>query len=183
MSAISLVTPGPAYLASYVAALRTGWSPDNTRDVHEEQLISIRRNTDAFLKDLIAMEGPIRHADGTITARLPNKMFWIWDGEFCGMIGLRWQAGNDALPPYVSGHIGYSVVPWKRRLGYASQALAMVLNEARGIGLRRVFVSADTGNLASRGVIEKNCGVALGPGSPPATGKIEPGAIGYWIEL
>ena len=23
---------------------------------------------------------------------------WLWDGEFAGQIGLRWQAGTDALP-------------------------------------------------------------------------------------
>ena len=183
MAAISLVTPSRTYLPAYVAALTTGWSPDNTRDVHEEHLISIRRDPDAFLRDLTAMHGPIRHADGSVTPRLPNKMFWIWDGDYCGVVGLRWQPGTDALPPAVPGHIGYGVVPWKRRRGYATEAVAMVLNEARAAGLRRVFLAADAGNPSSRRVIEKNGGLALGPGSPPATGKIEPGAIGYWIDL
>jgi predicted acetyltransferase len=41
----------------------------------------------------------------------------MWDGEFCGSIGLRWLPGTEELPPHCLGHIGYAVVPWKRRLG------------------------------------------------------------------
>ena len=55
----------------------------------------------------------------------------MWDGEFCGSIGFRWQPGTSTLPPYVLGHIGYAVVPWKRGRGYATQALALLLPEAR----------------------------------------------------
>jgi predicted acetyltransferase len=183
MARISLVVPGPAHLAGYVAALKTGWSPDNTQDIHGEQLASIRRDPDAFLKDLLGAGDTIRHADGTVTPRLPDKMFWIWDGDFCGVIGLRWQPESDELPPYVRGHVGYGVVPWKRRRGYASAALALVLVEARAVGLKRVFISADTGNRASRRVIERNGGVPLGPGTRPPTGRIDAGEVGYWIEL
>ena len=51
------------------------------------------------------------------------------------MIGLRWQAGTQELPPHCLGHIGYSIVPWKQRLGYATSALAQLLPEARAEGL------------------------------------------------
>jgi predicted acetyltransferase len=183
MTRLALVNPSRAYLPGYVAALETGWSPDNTQDIHWEQLASIRRDTDAFLKDLLGAGGVIRHADGSVTRRLPDKMFWLWDGEFCGIIGLRWQPDSEELPPHVHGHIGYGVVPRKRRRGYASQALALVLPEARRIGLRRVFLVADEDNLASRRVIERNGGLLLGPETPPATGQLDPGEVGYWIEL
>jgi predicted acetyltransferase len=180
---ISLVIPSRTYLPGYVAALETGWSPDNTQDIHEEHLVSIRRDADAFLQDLVSVTGTIRHADGTVTPRLPNKLFWIWDGEFSGIIGLRWQAGTDALPSYLRGHIGYAVVPWKRRRGYATRALAQTLPEARAAGLKRVFITADEDNIASRRVIEKNGGVPVGPNTPPPTGMVTLGSLGYWIEL
>jgi predicted acetyltransferase len=183
MAQLTLVNPSRAYLLGYVAALKTGWSPDNTQDIHAEQLASIRRDTDAFLKDLLGAGSTIRHTDGTVTSRLPDKMFWLWDGEFCGIVGLRWQEGGEELPPYVHGHIGYGVVPWKRRRGYATTALALILAEARQIGLRRVFLVADEDNLASRRVIERNGGVLSGPDSRRATGQLDSGEVGYWIEL
>lgn len=183
MTPISLVTPGSDYLAGYIAALETGWSPDNTQDIHEEQLTSIRRDAAAFLADLTDPGDTIRHADGTTSARLPDKMFWIWDGEFCGIAGLRWRMGSDELPRFVRGHIGYGVVPWKRRLGYASAALALLLPVAREVGLKRVFITADSTNVASRRVIERNGGVPLGRGTRRATGRLGSGEVGYWIEL
>jgi predicted acetyltransferase len=181
MPELTLITPSRAHIPGFVAALKTGWSPDNTQDIHAEQLTSIRRNVDAFLKDLTGAGGTIRHADGTVTPRLANRMFWMWDGEFCGIVGLRWQPGTVDLPPYVRGHIGYGVVPWKQRRGHASRALALVLPVARAAGLPRVFISARVDNIASRRVIERNGGVPLGPGTPPATGRIDADEAGYWI--
>jgi len=182
MAAISLVIPSRVYLPGYIAALETGWSPSNTHDLHKEHLTSIRRDADTFLKDLVGPTATFSHPDGTVTPRLPDKLFWIWDGEFCGVIGLRWQSGTDELPDYVRGHIGYAIVPWKRRLGYATQALRMILAEARAVGLTRVFLTTDVDNIASRTVIERNGGVAIGPSTPP-TGHFETGETGYWIEL
>ena len=103
--------------------------------------------------------------------RLPGFVRWIWDGELAGSIGLRWQPGTDALPPHVLGHVGYAVVPWKRRRGYATRALGLLLPEARAQGLRRVELTADPDNLASHRVIERNGGVLIGRiGKPAAYG-------------
>jgi predicted acetyltransferase len=82
----------------------------------------------------------------------------MWDGDFCGSIGLRWQPGTSALPDYVLGHIGYAVVPWKRRLGYATRALALLLKEARREGLDHVVVTTDPDNEPSQKVILANGG-------------------------
>jgi predicted acetyltransferase len=82
----------------------------------------------------------------------------MWDGEFCGTIGFRWQPGTTDLPPYCLGHIGYAVVPWKRGNGYATRALGLLLPEARDRGLPFVELTTDEGNLASQRVIEANGG-------------------------
>jgi predicted acetyltransferase len=86
---------------------------------------------------------------------------WLWDGEFCGSISLRWQAGRSDLPPHCLGHIGYGVVPWKQRRGYATEALRQLLPLARSEGLPFVEVTTDPDNIASQRVIEANAGVLV----------------------
>jgi predicted acetyltransferase len=83
----------------------------------------------------------------------------MWDDEFCGSIGFRWQPGTSSLPSHCLGHIGYSVVPWKRRRGYATKALALLLAEARQECLAYVEITTDPDNLASQKVITANGGL------------------------
>ena len=85
-------------------------------------------------------------------------MRWIWDGEFCGSIGFRWQPGTEDLPPTCLGHIGYAVVPWKRRRGYATQALRELLKGVGRHGLRYVEITTAPDNVPSQRVIEANDG-------------------------
>lgn len=73
--------------------------------------------------------------------RLPGFRRWIWDGEVAGSIGLRWQRGTAELPPHVLGHIGYAVMPWKRRRGHATEAVRLMLGEARALGLPFVEIT------------------------------------------
>jgi predicted acetyltransferase len=157
-----LVPPCRELLAEYEAALAAGWSPNNTRDVSGEQLAALRRDRDAFLADLSAAEGTVTLGDGRVVPRLPFRLFWLWDGAFCGTISLRFQRGTEALPSYCSGHVGYAVVPWKRRRLYATRALGLLLPIAREEGLDRVLVTCDEDNLASRKVIEANGGILAG---------------------
>jgi predicted acetyltransferase len=160
------------YLPSYVQALRRAWSPNHLRpEEATEELRCIERDPNAFLTgltDLGAAGATVTLPDGSQVPRLPGYRRWMWDGEFCGVIGLRWQPGTVELPPYYLGHIGYSVVPWKRRLGYASAALAMLLPEARARGLPYVELTADIGNVASQRVIEASGGVLLETFKKPA---------------
>jgi predicted acetyltransferase len=152
-------------LQSYVAAaLKQGWSADNVRGAAAaaEELASISEDPDRFLASLVdrdASGAPVTLPDGSTVARLPGYRRWIWDGEFCGSIGFRWQRGSSDLPPYCLGHIGYAIVPWKQRLGYATLALQYLLPEARREGLAYVEITTDPDNLASRRVIEANGGI------------------------
>jgi predicted acetyltransferase len=153
---LQVLEPSLSQLSAYPDALARRWSPNNVRDVSGEQLAAIRSGGEAFVAELLSQSGTVRLADGTETAKLPNRVRWMWDGAFAGHIGLRWQPGTDALPDHVLGHIGFAVVPWKRRRGYATRALALMLPVAREIGLNRVEITTDPDNPASQRVIEAN---------------------------
>lgn len=169
METFTLVVPGPAHLPGYIAALEAGWSPDTTRDVCAEQLAAIADDPAGFLRGLQEHEGRTVTTDaGLVVPRLPGAVLWMWDGALCGSINFRHQPGTLELPPHVSGHIGYAVVPWKQRRGYATRALALMLAVAHARGLPRVVVTCDGDNAASRRVIEANGGV-LARTEPHAT--------------
>lgn len=174
---MKLVWPSREYLPGYIAALERGWSPDNIRGqvAAREELARIATDADAFLASLVDKEGtggPITLPDGTRVPRLPGYRRWMWDGEFCGSIVFRWQRGTEALPPYCLGHIGYSVVPWKQRRGYATQALREVLRDAKAEGLRYVDITTAPDNVPSQRVIEANGGVFVEEFiTPPALGS------------
>jgi predicted acetyltransferase/L-amino acid N-acyltransferase YncA len=163
--AFSLVTPAREHLDSYVGALKAGWCADNMRpEARLEELDSIEKDADAFLAQHVDREAkgpPVTLPDGSQVRRLPGYRLWIWDGEFCGSIGFRWQPGTTALPPHVLGHIGYAVVPWKRWRGYATRALARMLENARKEGLAHVDITTDPENVASQRVIVANGGVLV----------------------
>ena len=186
-AALHLIQPTLEALPSYAAALSRGWSPDNIRRevAAREQLAKIDDDAAAFVAqqtDRDAKGPPIKLPDGSTAARIPGYQMWMWDGEFCGSIGFRWQPGTSALPPHVLGHIGYAVVPWKRRRGYATAALGMLLPRARAEGLAFVEITTDADNPASQRVILANGGVLVGPYTkPPQYGEAD--GLKYRIDL
>jgi predicted acetyltransferase len=162
---MELVWPARAHLDSYGHALRSGWSPNNLRpEEAQEETARIAEDPDAFLASRVDREaqgGPILLGDGSLAQRLPGYIRWIWDGEFCGVLGFRWQPGTAALPSHVLGHIGYTVVPWKRGRGYATEGLRLLLIDARAEGLPYVELTTDPDNISSQKVITKNGGVLV----------------------
>ncbi|MBN9061017.1 MAG: hypothetical protein BGP06_17250 [Rhizobiales bacterium 65-9] len=155
-----LQTPKLALLDGFEDALARGWSPYTLADVSQQELKRLRADRAAYLASLNAQSGWIVLPDGRMVPKLPSRGFFINDGDFCGRIGLRFQHGTTELPDYTSGHIGYSIVPWKRGRGYATTALRTMLPIARDVGLPFVVITCNDDNHASRRVIEK-CGGAL----------------------
>ncbi len=161
-----LIWPSEEHLPSYIDALERGWSPNREREeAIGEELQKISNDRAAFLAGLVDREAkgaPITLPDGSTVPRLPGYSRWMWDGEFCGLINLRWQLGTPVLPPHCLGHLGYEVVPWKQRRGYATQALKQMLPEAKAeTGLAYVEITTDPSNVASQRVIEANGGVLV----------------------
>ena len=162
---MELVTPAAQHLPGYVHALKQRWSPDNLRpEAADEELARIAQGPARFLADQIDRESagpPITLPDGSTVPRLPGISLWMWDGEFCGVVSFRWQPGTSALPPYCLGHVGYSVVPWKRGRGYATEGLRQMLPYARAEGLEYVELTVGADNIASQRVIEANGGIFI----------------------
>jgi predicted acetyltransferase len=177
---MQLMRPGPEHLASYVAALERGWFADNERGIEatREELSRIHADATAFLasmEDREAKGPPITLPDGSAAMRIPGFRRWLWDGEFCGSIGLRWQPGTTALPPHCLGHIGYAIVPWKQHRGYAKSALRLILPEAKAVGLPYVEITTDPNNIASQRVIEANGGILVEHFTKPQQFGCKPG--------
>jgi predicted acetyltransferase len=177
---MQLVRPGSEHISSYFAALERGWSADNERgqEATSEEIARIKADTVAFLASMDDRDGkgpPVILPGGSVAKRIPGFKRWMWDGEFCGSIGLRWQPGTTELLPHCLGHIGYSVVPWKQRRGYATAALRLILCEAKGVGLSYVEISTDPENLPSQRVIAANGGVLVERFTKPPQFGSKPG--------
>jgi predicted acetyltransferase len=85
-------------------------------------------------------------------------------------------------PPYEqqNGHAGYNIRPSLRGRGYATRQLALLLDEARRVGLPGVMLPVESWNVASVRVIEKNGGRLL-----PDAAVLDDGTPVrcYWIAL
>lgn len=163
---MNLVVPSLDRLPAYADALRRGFWSDNLRreESAREELVMIAANPPDFVAALDDPEGkrpPIVLPDGSTVPRLPGYRRWMWDDGFCGAVNFRWQPGTSALPRHVLGHLGYAVVPWKQRRGYATQALALMLPEARKLGLQYIDLTTDPDNLPSQKVITANGGALV----------------------
>ncbi|MEV0648606.1 GNAT family N-acetyltransferase [Phytomonospora sp. NPDC050363] len=89
--------------------------------------------------------------------------------------------GEFRLRPVISepyeehnGHVGYNMRPSVRGRGYATRGLALLLDEARRLGVPGVLVTVEGDNDASARVIEKNGGRVI---------RSFEGARSFWIDL
>jgi predicted acetyltransferase len=162
---MDLVRPSVDLVESYAEALRRGWSPNTERDVSAEELAELTADPAAFvagMDDRNPQGRTVTLPDGSQVPRLPAFTRWMWDDGFCGSINVRWRPGTTDLPATCPGHMGYAVVPWKQRRGYATQALgAMLTLVAIETGLPWVAITTDPDNVASQKVIEANGGVLV----------------------
>jgi predicted acetyltransferase len=97
-------------------------------------------------------------------------------GQIVGRTSIRHEL-NEFLARE-GGHIGYGVIAEHRRRGYATAILRHSLIIARAVGIDRVLVTCDVGNVGSAAVIERCGGVfesLVDSDSGPAKRR-------YWID-
>ena len=94
------------------------------------------------------------------------------DGQAVGFLNLRLRLNDHLLQE--GGHIGYSIRPSARGKGLAKEQLRQGLQVAKSKNIKRVLVTCDRDNAASRGVIIANGGVLE---------DIRGGKERYWIDI
>lgn len=85
--------------------------------------------------------------------RVPATFLGAWVGrELVGRVSIRHEL-NESLAAW-GGHIGYGVVPWRRRSGHAQEILRQAVIVARAAGVERILLVCDDTNVASARTIE-----------------------------
>ncbi|MEO3824342.1 GNAT family N-acetyltransferase [Actinomadura sp. B10D3] len=104
---------------------------------------------------------------------VPCTTYWYVSGEdYIGTLIIRHRLTPELAE--AGGHVGYHVVPARRRQGHATRMLAAGLAECRGVGLERVLLTCAADNEPSRRVILANGGVHDGRAR---------GEDRFWIDL
>ena len=91
---------------------------------------------------------------------VPSTLFLTIDiknNELIGMIDIRHYL-NQNLMSY-GGHIGYSIKPSKRRLGYGTKQLSLALEECKKMNINEVLITCDEFNIGSKKIILNNNGI------------------------
>jgi predicted acetyltransferase len=133
----------------------------------------------AWVARLTAQEDTAKPVEaGRVPSQVPSQVHctyrWIVaDGQVLGAIALRHEFSDFVRR---AGHIGYGIRPSARRRGLATWALDQMLGEARAIGLDRVLIVCEAGNIASAKTIEHHGGILEETGETGAGRR-------YWITL
>lgn len=111
---------------------------------------------------------------------VPHSTFWLIDsrGEIVAISNLR-HALTEFLLKF-GGHIGYGVRPSVRKRGYATEILRQTLREAHALGLRKIRLTCDKGDVASARTILANGGELDSEEFLPAEQRV---ISRYWISL
>ena len=110
---------------------------------------------------------------------VPSSIYWLLSesGDLLGDIQIRHRL-TPALEDF-GGHIDYGVRPGQRRRGCATQMLALALEKAHAMGLKRVLITCDPANTGSVRTIQKNGGKLFSE-SIAKNGRL---TSRYWIDL
>jgi predicted acetyltransferase len=149
--AVALIHPEPTYQASYLEALAEFHAAGSHRDLDPAALAA---DFEGFVRRLRERADPASVLPGNV----PDTTLWLVRGDrYLGRVSIR-HALNKRLRQ-IGGHVGFEIRPSERRQEYGTLALALALVHAHAIGLERVLVTCDAGNIGSRRIIERNGGV------------------------
>jgi predicted acetyltransferase len=165
-----LMPPSPDYQDSFLEALR---------EYHAERRF-LAWDIDTLAADFPTFVASLRRGEtNPEEGDVPESILWLVDDKtYIGRINLRHRL-NDNLRR-IGGNLGYDIRPSMRKRGYGDLICKLGLDEARKLGLKRVLLTCDEDNAASRKIIESNGGVF-------ESGEVvhRPGVrcLRFWIDL
>jgi predicted acetyltransferase len=175
-----LIAPTVRLHAAWLAA-HEEWGPGQHEDgfgLRPSDEVGSPAGFADWVARLIAQEDTATPAEA---GRVHCTYRWIVeDGRVLGAIALRHESSDFVRR---AGHIGYGIRPSARGRGLAAWALGEMLGEARGLGLDRVLIVCEAGNVASAKTIERH-GAILEEASLEESRKTSHGPFRrYWITL
>jgi len=125
---------------------------------YNEQVIS----GDNGLDEAETFEDWLAHLEKVEAGRheylLPSSTYFASvDGKIVGVVDIRHRLNDFLLES--GGHIGYSVHPYERRKGYATEILRLALEKCNHLGIEKALVTCDKKNIGSQKTILNNAGV------------------------
>ncbi|MBS0537822.1 MAG: GNAT family N-acetyltransferase [Proteobacteria bacterium] len=138
---LRLVRPSSRYKKSYIAALRESLGDSASPTYLQDQITNFAE----FLTWWREVAGPRR--------RTTAITYWLVDGtKYYGFVQIRLQPGGRS--PRIKSNIYYELRPSCRGHGLGSVLFKQAIRKAYSLGLKRVLVSCDEGNVASLRVIK-----------------------------
>ncbi len=156
----SLIFPDSQYWASYIDALREGFSDGGEEPLPDDKIAALEQEPERVMAEMNnpPLDKPVILKDGTASSRVPQDILWMVAGDgFIGKANIRLEL-NEQLKNN-GGHIGYGIRPSYRGRGFGKQILALALQYLQARGVEEALVTCRVDNTASAAVIEANGGV------------------------
>ena len=86
--------------------------------------------------------------------------FWLLNNDkVIGLAILKTNIETDEIWKEYGGNISYVITPSNRNKGYGTKCLHLALQKCMELGLENILITCDINNIASKKIIESNCGV------------------------
>lgn len=168
---LRLVKPSIKYKNSFLRAISEFQKEGLNGDIKSKQ--SAKEFAD-FARGLRDQEKGINLPKGYV----PASVYWLVDNEkFIGRISIRHKLTKFLRQE--GGHIGYEIRPSARKKGYGKKMLALALQKAKGLGIKKFLITCDECNIGSKKIIESNGGIFENK-KKAKSGKMK---LRYWIKI
>ncbi len=147
-----LVVPSARFRRSFLEALEEF-------TLRDQSMIFERRLAKADFDGYLRVVDAWTRGDELPPGWVRVSTFWLVDDddEYVGSTNVRHELNDYLLD--LGGHIGYTIRPSRRRMGYGTEICRLALEESKKLGLSRVLITCDDDNEGSRLIIERNGGV------------------------